>query len=214
MRAQIMFTADDDGDLSCASPIPSEEAPARRVLIVDDNRDLAVGSSAILRAQGHEVKVAFDGFKALEVARAFRPDVVLLDVNLPGIDGYELARRLRAEYGSDVSLIIITADDRDNADSQGCERCVDHRFTKPVDFKILSDVLAVDNFTDWESEISSGTAELLIRAEWCIAASVKLCQRSAEVVKSSRKSMRLAQEAIYALRATTLPGRSASGQQL
>jgi DNA-binding response OmpR family regulator len=205
-----MSTA-DDGGLPCASPIAPNKATNRRVLVVDDNRDLAVGSSAILRAQGHEVKVAFDGLMALEVARTFRPDVVLLDVNLPRIGGYELARRLRAEYGFEVSLIIITADDRDYADREGCEMCVDHRFTKPVDFNTLINLLAADDFTDRERRISSSTAELLTRAERCMAASVKLCQRSAETLELSRNSMRLMQEAISALRATSLPDRSASG---
>ena len=86
----------------------------RRVLVVDDNRDIAVSSSRLLELQGHEVAVAFDGRQALEVAREFRPDVALLDVGLPHIDGYELARRLRGEYGPEVLLIIITAYARDN----------------------------------------------------------------------------------------------------
>jgi DNA-binding response OmpR family regulator len=156
------------------------------------------------------VEVAFDGLTALEVARAFRPDVVLLDVNLPGIDGYELARRLRAEYRSEVSLIVITADDRDNVNSQSCETYVDHRFTKPVDFNTLIDLLAWDNFIDRERGISLRTAELLTRAESCMAASVNLCRRSADAVESSRKSVRRAKEAISALRAIPLGGRAAS----
>src|SRR3954451_21507039 len=91
------------------------EVRKRRVLVVDDNEDLAVSSSRLLELHGHEVAVAFDGRRALEVARDFRPDVALLDVGLPYIDGYELARRLRGEYGPGVVLIIIiTAYARDN----------------------------------------------------------------------------------------------------
>src|SRR3954447_22282984 len=82
------------------------EVRKRRVLVVDDNEDLALTSSWLLKLQGHEVAVAFDGRRALEVARDFRPDVALLDVGLPHIDGYELAKRLREEYGPEVQLIM------------------------------------------------------------------------------------------------------------
>src|SRR4051812_38833609 len=103
-----------------AAPAPrparaDAQSGRRRVLVVDDNRDLALTSSWLLHYKGHEVEVAFDGLGALEVARAFRPDVALLDVGLPGINGYELARRLRAEYGSDVLLIVLTAYHQNNA---------------------------------------------------------------------------------------------------
>src|SRR3954453_18237037 len=118
------------------------EVRKRRVLVVDDNRDIALSSSRLLVLHGHEVAVAFDGLRALEVAREFRPDVALLDVGLPGIDGYELARRLRAEYGPDVLLIIVTAYARDNDRRRGYEAYFDHHFTKPIDGSVIADLLA------------------------------------------------------------------------
>jgi len=113
-----------------------------RVLVVDDNQDLAVSCSWLLEHRGHEVEIAFDGLRALEVARAFRPDMALLDVGLPGIDGYELARRLRAEFGQDMRLIIITAYAQDNPRREAYEAYFDHHFTKPLDFEVIVDLLA------------------------------------------------------------------------
>src|SRR6478672_8238138 len=118
------------------------EVRKRRVLVVDDNRDIALSSSRLLVLQGHEVAVAFDGRQALEVAREFRPDVALLDVGLPYIDGYELARQLRGEYGPEVLLIIITAYAGDNPRRQAYEAYFDHHFTKPLDYLTLADMLA------------------------------------------------------------------------
>jgi len=112
------------------------------VLVVDDNEDLAVSSSRLLELQGFEVVVAFDGRQALEVARKFRPEAALLDVGLPHIDGYELARRLRSEYGPEVLLIIITAYAEDNYRRQTHEAYFDHHFTKPLDYMTIVNLLA------------------------------------------------------------------------
>ena len=114
----------------------------RRVLVVNDNQDIAITSSWLLKFQGHEVAVAFDGLQALEVARTFRPNVALLDVGLPGIHGYELARRLRAEYGPEILLIIITAYARDNDRRRSYEAYFDHHLTKPIDFEVITGLLA------------------------------------------------------------------------
>jgi CheY-like chemotaxis protein len=116
-------------------------AGKHRVLVVDDNEDLAVTWSYLLKSHGHEVAVAHDGQRALEVAREFRPDVALLDVGLPRIDGYELARLLRDEYGPDVLLIIITAYSWDTARRHDYETYFDHHFTKPLEFTTIADML-------------------------------------------------------------------------
>lgn len=113
-----------------------------RVLVVDDNQDLAISTSWLLEREGHEVQVSFDGLDALEVARSFRPDVVLLDVGLPGVDGYELARRLRAEFGLQMLLIIVSAYIHDDRGNEGQEASVDYHFTKPVDLRALTCLLA------------------------------------------------------------------------
>jgi CheY-like chemotaxis protein len=98
--------------------------PLRRVLIVDDNVDAAETLAALLRSEGYGVAVAVDGPSALLQAGAFRPDIALLDIGLPGMDGYELARRLRAASGSaGIRLVALTgygqAADRARALSAG-----------------------------------------------------------------------------------------------
>ena len=77
-----------------------------------------------------------------EVARSFRPDVALLDVGLPGVDGYELARRLRAEFGLQLLLIIVSAYVHDDRGKEGQEASVDHHFTKPLDLTAINCLLA------------------------------------------------------------------------
>src|SRR5581483_1115648 len=94
-------------------PAPTGVAPRAaspvRVLVVDDNADAADSLSALLRAVGHDVRVAHAGPAALDVAAEFRPAVVVLDVGLPGMDGCEVARRLRAIPGTaGVRLIALT----------------------------------------------------------------------------------------------------------
>jgi CheY-like chemotaxis protein len=76
-----------------------------RVLIVDDNKDGADSPLLILQASGHEVRAAYDGESGLRLAREFRPDVVLLDLGMPGLNGYEVARRLRRDEGFHDALL-------------------------------------------------------------------------------------------------------------
>jgi CheY-like chemotaxis protein len=113
----------------------------RRVLVVDDNEDIAESSALLLRCLGHEVTTAFDGRRAIEKARSFRPDVALLDIGLPDINGYEVARRLRAEYGAGVVLIIITAYTRDFMREKVDEGVFDYFFMKPLDLTVITDLL-------------------------------------------------------------------------
>jgi DNA-binding response OmpR family regulator len=114
----------------------------RCVLVVDDNRDLAETYARLLALSGHDVRIAFDGAQGLKVAKVCRPDVALLDVGLPDIDGYELARRLRAEFGTAVLLIImITACEREPRESEAGNGGFDFFFTKPIDFAVIRKLL-------------------------------------------------------------------------
>src|SRR5262249_59726318 len=94
---------------------PAEDSPTqapgslRRVLIVDDNADSAESMALLLRLDGHEVRLAYDGQSALEEAHAFRPDVMFLDLNLPKMDPYQVARRLRLEPEMEgIMLVAMT----------------------------------------------------------------------------------------------------------
>ena len=93
-------------------PIPSQ--PQSRILVVDDNVDGADSLAVLLRLGGHEVSLAHDGPAALEMAQAFRPEVVLLDIGLPGMDGYEVAKRLRTRDATrNAVLVAVTGYGRD-----------------------------------------------------------------------------------------------------
>jgi CheY-like chemotaxis protein len=112
------------------------DAPSRprRILVVDDHVDAAESMAAMLQLQGHEVVVAHSGLKTLEVVESFEPDVVLLDIGLPGINGYEVARRLRATaLGKNLLIIAMTGwgaeDDRKRSRDAG----FNHHLTKPVE---------------------------------------------------------------------------------
>jgi len=86
-----------------------DEGAARRILIVDDNRDAAETLALLLASQGHKVRSAFDGPSALEIARQFRPDIVFLDIAMPGMSGYDAARQLRAEPDlKNIAIIALT----------------------------------------------------------------------------------------------------------
>ncbi len=92
--------------MAAVVPAQGESAPACSILLVDDNGEARNAMSGLLELHGHEVLCAPDGYSALKVARAFRPGIVILDLGLPDIDGYELARRLRAAPGGDNAKII------------------------------------------------------------------------------------------------------------
>jgi len=109
-------------------------APQRRVLVVDDNVDAAESMAMLLRMRRHEVRVVHDGPSALEAATDFQPDVVLLDIGLPGMSGYEVARKLRQEPGGErLVLAAMTGYGQDEDRRRSKEAGFDQHFTKPVD---------------------------------------------------------------------------------
>jgi CheY-like chemotaxis protein len=119
------------------------KAPPRRVLIVDDNEDAANSLAMILNLGGHETVSVYTAVDALRRAASFRPDVVLLDIGLPGMDGYEVAQKLRELPGlRDIRLVAVTgygrSDDRIRARDAG----FDDHLTKPVEFAALERTLA------------------------------------------------------------------------
>ena len=111
-----------------------------RVLVVDDNIDAAQTLAEALKLRGHDAAVAHDGPMAVTTALSYQPDLALLDLGLPGLDGYAVARRLRAELQG-VRLIAISGygPNRDRGRSQ--EAGFDQHLTKPVNFKILEEVI-------------------------------------------------------------------------
>jgi CheY-like chemotaxis protein len=124
------------------SPDTSSGASGRRILIVDDNRDAATSLGMLLELSGNQTELAFDGQSALDTAARFRPDIVLLDIGLPGINGYDVARRMRSEaWGKQVTLVAVTgwgqAEDRESSRAAG----FDAHLVKPVDHAALMQLL-------------------------------------------------------------------------
>jgi len=113
-----------------------------RILVVDDNRDAATSLSYLLTEAGFEVQTSFDGPSALEVARRFTPDACVLDINMPGMSGYELAARLRdlLPEHRPVLATLTALGDYDHLD-RAVEAGFDLHFTKPADPNELADRL-------------------------------------------------------------------------
>ncbi len=115
----------------------------RRILVVDDNRDSASTLAILLRLMGNVTQTANDGLEAVEVASEFRPDVVLLDLGLPKLDGYEACRRIRQQPGgSDMVIVAVTGWDQDEDRVRTSEAGFDHHLVKPVDQATLAEILA------------------------------------------------------------------------
>ncbi len=122
---------------------PAETAGRLRVLVVDDNADSAESMAMLLDLQGHETRSALDGPAALEAAEVFRPEVILLDIGLPGMDGYEVARRLRTQPHMDKTVLVaMTGYGHQRDHLQAKTAGFDHHLVKPVDPEALQRVLA------------------------------------------------------------------------
>jgi len=116
---------------------------ARRILVVDDNDDAAALLAVLLELEGHEVQTAADGGDAVDRAELFRPEVVLMDLEMPGIDGLEASRRIRARpWGSTVLIAALTGWGHDVDRRRAQEAGVDLHFVKPVDTTTLLGVVA------------------------------------------------------------------------
>ena len=115
----------------------------RRVLLADDNTDALDSLAMLFELAGHEVRKAADGAEALKAAAAWRPELAVLDIGMPGLTGYDVARRIRAEnWGVGMMLIAVSgwgqAEDRQRAEASG----FDLHFAKPIGFDVIMDVLA------------------------------------------------------------------------
>jgi PAS domain S-box-containing protein len=125
-----------------AGPHVAAPADTRRVLIVDDNDDAAETLAEALRQSGHDVRVAHDGPSALALAAGYLPEVALLDIGLPVMDGYELARRLRAALPSPPFLVAITGYGQASDRQQAMDAGFDAHFVKPVSLPAIRGMLA------------------------------------------------------------------------
>ena len=116
----------------------SGDVVSRRILIVDDNSDGAQSLAMLLRMAGHETRVASDGLDAITQAEGSPPEIMLIDIGLPNLNGYEVCRRIRAQaWGQSMLLIAITGWGREDDRAQAKMAGFDHHFVKPVDIDVL-----------------------------------------------------------------------------
>ncbi|MBW4050866.1 MAG: response regulator [Proteobacteria bacterium] len=110
-----------------------QPTPKRRLLVVDDNKDAAESMSMLLEMWGHEVAFAYDGPSALETAQRWQPEAIFLDIGLPGMDGYEVAARMRElPQAKDAVLIAITGYGQEDDRLRSRRAGIDHHLVKPV----------------------------------------------------------------------------------
>jgi len=115
-----------------------------RILVVDDLRDAADTLALMLQTMGHHTRTAYDGLEAVEAAGTFKPNIVLLDIGLPTMTGYDAARRIRNEpWGAKMALVALTGWGQDEDKQRAFEAGFDHHLTKPVDPVALEKLLAI-----------------------------------------------------------------------
>lgn len=119
------------------------ETVSRRVLVVDDNQDSAKMLALMLKIEGHDTHTAFDGPSALKAAQVLSPEVVFLDIGLPGMNGYAVAQELRALPGfENVMLVAMTGHGEDEDRRRSKEAGFDHHLVKPADPEVVIQLLA------------------------------------------------------------------------
>jgi signal transduction histidine kinase/ActR/RegA family two-component response regulator len=128
---------------AAAPAAPQDAEQGLRVLVVDDNIDAADTLGALLDMNGHATRVANDGYQAIEMAQEFQPQVVFLDIGLPGMNGYEVARKLRETPGVERAFLVAltgwgTREDRERSSEAG----FDHHLTKPADMNAVETLLS------------------------------------------------------------------------
>ena len=121
----------------------SDLQPQRRILIVDDNHDSADSLAMLMEITGNKTYLAHDGVEAVKAVEKYRPEVVLLDIGLPQLDGYEVCRRVREQaWGKDIVVIALTGWGQDDDRRKSEEAGFNGHLVKPVDYDKLLDLLA------------------------------------------------------------------------
>jgi CheY-like chemotaxis protein len=150
---------------SSERPSDARAAPpdAMRVLVADDNEDSADSLGMLLELLHMEVKVTYDGQSALDALRTYHPTVMILDVGMPGLDGHEVARRVRRDPAlRDVKLIALTGWGQEEDRRRTREAGFDHHFVKPIDFEALKALLA-----SWNTQSACEEASAVVVSPPC-----------------------------------------------
>ncbi|HEX3869584.1 MAG TPA: response regulator [Pirellulales bacterium] len=129
--------------LEHTEPRPAKAVPSRRILVVDDSKDSANSLGRLLRLLGNEVQSAYEGSEAIKVADAFRPDVMILDIGLPKLNGYEVCRRIRRQpWGREIMMVAMTGWGQDEDRRRSREAGFDHHLVKPIELASLEGLMA------------------------------------------------------------------------
>jgi CheY-like chemotaxis protein len=120
-----------------------QEAAKARVLIADDNRATAFAFGKLLESHGYTARVVLNGLAAMDVLREFQPQIVLLDIGMPGMDGCQVTRQIRREPGLEsVLIVIISGHGQESDKARSTQAGADHHLVKPIDFDELWAILA------------------------------------------------------------------------
>jgi PAS domain S-box-containing protein len=143
-EVRLPLIAGQSSHIEKVAPLSTRNATRRlKILVVDDNRDSARTMAKVLELDGHDVLCAFDGLSVIEKVGSYRPDVILLDIGLPGIDGYQVARQLRDRYPKDgILLIAVTGYGGELNNARAQLAGFDHYLVKPVNLSALKERLA------------------------------------------------------------------------
>ena len=123
------------------SEVRAQPSSAKRILVIDDNGDAAEALAEVLRSLGHDVQIALRGPDGLRSAAALRPEVVFVDIAMPGMDGYEVARQLRRQTGPKTKLLALSGYSSEKDRRKSLEAGFDTHLVKPIDADVLSDIL-------------------------------------------------------------------------
>jgi CheY-like chemotaxis protein len=138
-----MGVHDNQQPMPAADQSGKATAVKRRVLVADDNADSALSLAMILKFMGHETQTAHDGLTALELAETFRPEVAILDLGMPRLNGYELCHRIRQQpWGKSMLLVALTGWGQEDDRRRTQEAGFDHHIVKPIDTATLQRLLA------------------------------------------------------------------------
>ena len=138
----VLFTSDKPGSSKPTAKAwgtgATDGVQRLRVLVVEDNLDQVHTLSMLMKLEGHEVDFAINGYAAIDIAESFKPDVVLLDLGLPGLDGFEVCKRIRSHSGLErVRIIAVTGYGTEAAKERSRASGCEHHLTKPYDLKQL-----------------------------------------------------------------------------
>jgi PAS domain S-box-containing protein len=141
VRLPVGVAASEVSQVEVSADGPATDA-GLKILVVDDSRDAADTCATVLELSGHEVQTAYSGRRALELARTFRPHALLLDIGLPDVNGYELARTIRAApWAEGMVLIAVTGWGQDEDRRRALQAGFDHHLTKPIAAETLESLL-------------------------------------------------------------------------